>query len=43
MEKTLTENLPFQVLLQRAGIWCEPVQGELAVCFPSWFCERESQ
>ena len=41
--KTLTENLPFQILLQRAGGWCEPVQRELAVCFPSWFCERESQ
>ena len=43
MAKTLTENLLFQVLLQRADGWCESVQTELAVCFLSWFCERESQ
>ena len=29
--KTVKENLPFHILLQRAGGWCEPVQKELAV------------
>ena len=43
IQKTLTENLPFRNMLQRAGGRCEPVQKELAVWFPSRSCERLRQ
>ena len=42
IERRRRKTCPFQVLIQRAGGWCEPEQTDWMIWFLSWSCKRQS-